>query len=78
MLLVRPLQEAVFTAWIFAIPAVAVGFALNAIPLLSAGAWSLLAAVIVSAAGLWDVAGPAVADFRQPAGDARQALNTSR
>ena len=29
-----------FIAWTFAIPAVAVGFALNAIPLLSVGGWT--------------------------------------
>ena len=62
---IRWLQEVTFTAWIFAVPAVAVGFTLNAIPLLSAGSWTLLAGVIMSGAGLWAVAGPALPDFRQ-------------
>ena len=61
---VRWLQELAFTAWSFAVPAIAVGFALNAIPLLSAGAWTLLAAVMMSAAGHWAVIGPPLPDFR--------------
>jgi hypothetical protein len=60
------------------VPAIAVGFALNAIPLLSAGAWSLLAGVLMSAAGHWAVAGPALPDFRQAAGNARRIPKTSR
>jgi hypothetical protein len=75
---VRSLQEGTLTAWAFAVPAIAVGFALNAIPLLSAGGWSLLAGVLMSAAGQWAVAGPALPDFRQAAGDARRILKTSR
>ena len=74
----RWLQEVTFTAWTFAVPAVAVGFALNAIPLLSAGSWALLAGVIMSAAGLWAVAGPVLPDFRQAAADARRVVKTSR
>jgi hypothetical protein len=62
---IRSIQEVVFTAWIFAVPSVAVGFALNAIPLLSAGGWALLGAVVCSAAANWAVAGPALPDFRQ-------------
>jgi hypothetical protein len=62
---VRPIQEAVFTAWVFAVPALAVGFALNAIPLLSAGGWTLLAGVILSAVGNWAVVRPAVPDCRR-------------
>ena len=62
---IRSVQEGIFIAWTFAIPAVAVGFALNAIPLLSAGGWTLLAGVILSAAGNWAVAGPALPDLRQ-------------
>ena len=61
---IRWLQEATFTAWTFAIPAIAVGFTLNAIPLLSAGAWTLLAAVVMSAAGHWAVIGPPLPGFR--------------
>ena len=62
---IRSVQEGIFIAWTFAIPAVAVGFALNAIPLLSAGGWTLLAAVVLSAAGNWAVVGPALPDFRR-------------
>jgi hypothetical protein len=62
---VRSVQQAIFTAWAFAIPSIAVGFALNAIALLSAGAWALLAAVILSAAGNWAVVRPALTDFRK-------------
>jgi hypothetical protein len=62
---IRSLQEVILTAWVFAVPAIAVGFAINAIPLLSAGAWTLLAAVVMSAASHWAVAGPALPDFRQ-------------
>ena len=61
---IRSLQQINFTAWAFAIPAIAVGFALNAIPLLSAGAWTLLAGVILSAAGNWAVARPALSNIR--------------
>jgi hypothetical protein len=62
---IRSIQEVVFTAWAFAVPAVAVGFALNAIPLLSAGGWTLLAGVGMSAAGNWAVVGAALPGFRQ-------------
>ena len=62
---VRPVQEGVFTAWAFAVPAVAVGFALDAIPLLSAGGWTLLAGVVLSAAGNWAIVRAALPDFRQ-------------
>ena len=75
---IRWLQEVVFTAWSFAVPAVAVGFALNAIPLLSVGAWTLLTAVIMSAAGHWAVAGPALPEFRQAPANAQRPLNRSR
>ena len=75
---IRWLQEVTFTAWSFAVPAVAVGFALNAIPLLSVGAWTLLTAVIMSAAGHWAVAGPALPEFRQAPADAQRPLKTSR
>ena len=61
---IRSLQQAIFTVWAFAVPSIAVGFALNAIPLLSAGAWTLLAGVILSAAGNWAVARPALSNIR--------------
>ncbi len=61
---IRSLQQVIFTVWAFAVPSIAVGFALNAIPLLSAGAWTLLAGVILSAAGNWAVARPALSNFR--------------
>jgi hypothetical protein len=72
------IQEVTFTAWSLAVPAIAVGFALNAIPLLSAGSWALLAGVITSAAGQWAVAGPALPDFRQGVAQARRVAKTSR
>ena len=75
---VRLLQEGTLTAWAFAVPAIAIGFALNAIPLLSAAGWTLLAGVIISAVGHWSVAGPALPDFRQASGDARRVLKASR
>jgi hypothetical protein len=43
----RRLQHGVFLGWVFAVPAVASGLALNAIPLLTAGAWTLFAAVVL-------------------------------
>ena len=61
---IRSLQQVIFTAWAFAVPSIAVGFALNAIPLLSAGAWTLLAGVILSAGGNWAVARPALSNIR--------------
>jgi hypothetical protein len=61
---IRSLQQINFTAWAFAVPSIAVGFALNAIPLLSAGAWTLLAGVILSAGGNWAVARPTLSNIR--------------
>ncbi len=61
---IRSLQQVIFTGWAFAVPSIAVGFALNAIPLLSAGAWTLLAGVILSAVGNWAVARPALSNIR--------------
>ena len=61
---IRSLQRISFAAWAFAVPSIAVGFALNVIPLLSAGAWTLLAGVILSAAGNWAVARPALSNLR--------------
>jgi hypothetical protein len=61
---IRSLQQVIFTAWAFAVPSIAVGFALNAIPLLSAGAWTLLAGVILSAGANWAVARPALSNIR--------------
>ena len=63
---IRSLQQIIFTAWAVAVPSIAVGFALNAIPLLSAGAWTLLAGVILSAAGNCAVARPALSNIRHP------------
>jgi len=65
---IRSLQQIILTTWAFAIPAIAIGFALNAIPLLSAGAWTLVAGVILSAAGNLAVVGPVMPGFRQSPG----------
>jgi hypothetical protein len=61
---IRSLQHVTVTVWAFAIPSIAVGFALNAILLLSTGAWTLLAGVVLSAAGNWAVARPALSSIR--------------
>jgi hypothetical protein len=62
---IRSVQQVVFTAWAFAVPSIAVGFALNAIPLLSAGAWTLGLSIVMSAVGHWHVVRPAPPDFRR-------------
>jgi hypothetical protein len=74
---IRSLQQINLIVWAFAVPSIAVGFALNAIPLLSAGAWTLLAGVILSAAGNWTVARPALPDFRQPSPEHEPTLKGS-
>ena len=40
-------QELAFVLWLFGVPALAAGFAFDAIPFVSAAAWSLFAASIV-------------------------------
>lgn len=42
------LQEAVFWLWVLGVPALAAGFAVDAIPFLAAGAWLLFAATLAS------------------------------
>ncbi|HVB37697.1 MAG TPA: hypothetical protein VND92_04135, partial [Vicinamibacterales bacterium] len=46
----RRLQEWRFQAWLFGVPCLAAGFAFDAFPFLSAGAWLLLAGTLLSAA----------------------------
>lgn len=65
----RRLQHVVFVAWTFAVPAMAVEFALNAVPLLAGGAWTLLAAVVASTVENARLVWPVVAGF--PAARAR-------
>jgi hypothetical protein len=62
----RSLQELVFAGWTFAVPALAVGFAMNAIPLLAAGAWTLFGAVVLSGAGNARVVWRVIAGFPAP------------
>jgi len=44
----RSPQQVVFIGWLFGVPALALGFALGAVPLLATGAWALFAAVTIS------------------------------
>lgn len=46
----RPLQEWGFLLWLIGVPCLAGGFTFDAFPFLSAGAWVLLAAVVLGAA----------------------------
>jgi hypothetical protein len=75
----RRLQQLVFTAWTFAVPALAAGLALNAIPLLAAGAWTLCGAVLLSAVGHAQVIRRAGAGVPAPVmRDIRQLLRKRR
>jgi hypothetical protein len=47
---VRTLQRGTFVAWTLGVPCLAGGFFFNAVPFLAAGAWMLLAGVLLSAA----------------------------
>ncbi|HET6196100.1 MAG TPA: hypothetical protein VFE12_10110, partial [Acetobacteraceae bacterium] len=46
----RAAQELVFVLWLFGVPALAGGLALDAVPFVRAGAWCLLTATVVDAA----------------------------
>jgi hypothetical protein len=48
----RPGQKLVFVLWLFGVPALAGGLAFDAIPFVSAAAWSLLAATLIEAANV--------------------------
>jgi hypothetical protein len=45
-------QKFVFVLWLFGVPALAGGLAFDAIPLVSAAAWCLLAATLIDAANV--------------------------
>jgi hypothetical protein len=48
----RGAQELVFVLWLFGVPSLAGGLAFDAVPLISAGAWCLLAATLLDTANL--------------------------
>jgi hypothetical protein len=65
------LQEAVFWLWVLGVPAVAAGFAADAIPYLAGGAWLLFAATIASGADLLRMLTPRSPLPSSPTADSR-------
>jgi hypothetical protein len=46
-------REIAFVLWLFGVPALAVGLALDAVPFVRAAGWSLLAATLLDSAQAW-------------------------
>ena len=59
----RPGQYAVFALWVFGVPALAAGLALDAVPLVRAAGWCLLAATVLDTAQVAQILGHA---YRRP------------
>jgi hypothetical protein len=61
----RRLLHVSFLCWVFAVPALAVGLAINGVPLISAAAWTLFAALQLGALSDAIVMGQSVRSFAQ-------------